>query len=99
MDSELLRRHPSFVGRERPATRSGPVSDPAFDGAAVDLAPEGPFATGYGTADAAGRTGRSDESGVDGPTLARLVVDHGVGVQVASTRTRKRLDLDYVDAL
>lgn len=36
---------------------------------------------------------------IDGPMLARLMVDHGVGVQVASTHTLKRLDQDYFDAL
>lgn len=36
---------------------------------------------------------------IDGPMLARLMVDHGVGVQVASTHTLKRLDQDYFDGL
>ncbi|HZL04497.1 MAG TPA: restriction endonuclease [Coriobacteriia bacterium] len=36
---------------------------------------------------------------IDGPMLARLMVDHGVGVQVASTHVLKRLDQDYFDAL
>ena len=36
---------------------------------------------------------------IDGPMLARLMVDHGVGVQVASTHTLKRLDQDYFDEL
>ena len=36
---------------------------------------------------------------IDGPMLARLMVAHGVGVQVASTHTLKRLDQDYFDGL
>lgn len=36
---------------------------------------------------------------IDGPMLARLMVDHGVGVQVASTHILKRLDQDYFDGL
>lgn len=36
---------------------------------------------------------------IDGPMLARLMVDHSVGVQVASTHVLKRLDQDYFDAL
>jgi restriction system protein len=36
---------------------------------------------------------------IDGPMLARLMVDHGVGVQVASTHVLKRLDQDYFDEL
>lgn len=36
---------------------------------------------------------------IDGSMLARLMVDHGVGVQVASTHTLKRLDQDYFDGL
>ncbi len=36
---------------------------------------------------------------IDGPMLARLMVDHNVGVQVASTHVLKRLDQDYFDAL
>jgi len=36
---------------------------------------------------------------LDGPMLARLMVDHGVGVQVASAHTLKRLDQDYFEAL
>ncbi len=36
---------------------------------------------------------------IDGPMLARLMVDHGVGVQVASSHVLKRLDQDYFDEL
>lgn len=36
---------------------------------------------------------------IDGPMLARLMVSHDVGVQVASTHVLKRLDQDYVDSL
>jgi len=36
---------------------------------------------------------------IDGPMLARLMVDHSVGVEVASTHVLKRLDQDYFDAL
>ncbi len=36
---------------------------------------------------------------IDGPRLAELMVEHGVGVQVASTHTLKRLDQDYFDEL
>lgn len=36
---------------------------------------------------------------IDGPRLAQLMVEHGVGVQVASTHTLKRLDQDYFDEL
>ncbi|NMR19737.1 restriction endonuclease [Cellulomonas fimi] len=36
---------------------------------------------------------------IDGAMLARLMVDHGVGVQIASTHVLKRLDQDYFDEL
>ncbi len=36
---------------------------------------------------------------IDGPMLARLMVEHDVGVQVASSHVLKRLDEDYFDAL
>jgi len=36
---------------------------------------------------------------IDGPMLARLMVDHSVGVEVASTHVLKRLDQDYFDVL
>jgi restriction system protein len=36
---------------------------------------------------------------IDGPRLAELMVEHGVGVQVASLHTLKRLDQDYFDEL
>lgn len=36
---------------------------------------------------------------IDGPELARLMVEHGVGVQVASTHVLKRLDQDWFDEL
>lgn len=36
---------------------------------------------------------------IDGPMLARLMFEHGVGVQVASTHVLKRLDQDWFDDL
>ena len=36
---------------------------------------------------------------IDGPMLARLMVEHGVGVQIASTHVLKRLDQDWFDEL
>lgn len=36
---------------------------------------------------------------IDGPELARLMVEHGVGVQIASTHVLKRLDQDWFDEL
>jgi restriction system protein len=35
---------------------------------------------------------------VDGPELAQLMIDHGVGVTAATTYEIKRMDLDYFDA-
>lgn len=35
---------------------------------------------------------------VDGPELAELMIDHGVGVSVATTYEIKRIDLDYFEA-
>ena len=35
---------------------------------------------------------------VDGPELAQLMIDHGVGVSVATTYEIKRIDVDYFDA-
>jgi len=34
---------------------------------------------------------------IDGPTLARLMVEHGVGVAEAATYSVRRIDLDYFD--
>ncbi len=36
---------------------------------------------------------------IDDPMLARLMVEHGVGVQVASSHVLKRLDQDDFDEL
>ncbi|MCP4511615.1 MAG: restriction endonuclease, partial [Fuerstiella sp.] len=34
---------------------------------------------------------------IDGPALARLMIDHGIGVTKFDSYTLKRLDADYFD--